>query len=44
MKSKNSDFDPNQIRFAILSFTEKNIAETVELFYKKVQEIIGADL
>ena len=41
VKSNCKEFDPNQIRFAILSFTEKNITETVNLFYEKVQEIIS---
>ncbi len=44
VKSNSSEFDPNQIRFAILSFTDKNILETVNLFYQKVQEIIGEDI
>ena len=44
LKSNSSEFDPNKIRFAILSFTDKNIVETVNLFYQKVQEIIGEDI
>lgn len=39
MKNNASEFEPSNIHFAILSFTEKTIDETIDLFYKKVQEI-----
>lgn len=40
MKSNSKEFKPNKIHFSILSFTEKEIEQTVQLFYKKVQELI----
>jgi hypothetical protein len=40
MKTNIEEFTPNKIHFSILSFTEKEISETVELFFKKVQELI----
>jgi hypothetical protein len=40
MKTNIKEFTPNKIHFSILSFTEKEISETVELFFKKVQELI----
>lgn len=39
MKTNANEFDPCNIHFTILSFTEKTIDETIDLFYKKVQEI-----
>lgn len=39
MKNNAGEFEPGNIHFAILSFTEKTIDETIDLFYKKVQEI-----
>lgn len=41
MKSDASEFEPGQIHFSILSFKNKKIDETVDLFYKKVQELIA---
>lgn len=40
MKSSATKFNPNKIHFSVLSFTEKEIEQTVQLFYKKVQELI----
>jgi hypothetical protein len=40
MKSNSEEFNPNKIHFSILSFTGKEIEQTVQLFYKKVQELI----
>lgn len=40
MKDNSDDFTPHQIHFSVLSFTGKTIPETVDLFYKKVQELI----
>lgn len=40
MKTNEKDFEPGEIHFSILSFSDKSIAETVDLFYKKVQELI----
>ncbi len=40
MQSSAHEFAPGSIDFAIFSFTEKTIDETVELFYQKVQEMI----
>lgn len=39
VKNNANEFKPGNIHFAILSFTEKTIDETIDLFYKKVQEI-----
>ena len=38
-KSSIDEFRPGRVNFGIFSFTEKTIAETVELFYKKVIEL-----
>lgn len=40
MKLNSKEFNPNKIHFSILSFTEKEIEQTVQLFYEKVQELI----
>lgn len=40
MKSNSEGFNPNKIHFSILSFTKKEIEQTVQLFYEKVQELI----
>jgi len=40
MKTQVAEFEPNKIHFSILSFENKTIKETVDLFYKKVQELI----
>jgi hypothetical protein len=42
MKTNEKDFEPGKVHFLILSFSDKNIDETVDLFYKKVQELIEA--
>lgn len=39
MQSNANEFDPGNIHFAILSFTEETIDSTIDLFYKKVQEL-----
>lgn len=39
MKSNVEEFRPGEVDFAIFSFTQKTIEETVDLFYRKVQEI-----
>lgn len=39
MKTNESEFEPGNIHFAILSFTENTIDATIDLFYKKVREI-----
>ena len=41
LKSKSDDFEPNKVHFSILSFSNKSIEETVDLFYQKVQELIA---
>lgn len=41
MKTNQSDFEPGKIHFSILSFSDKTIKDTVELFYAKVQELIA---
>lgn len=40
MKFNAEEFNPNKIHFSIMSFTEKKIEQTVQLFYEKVQELI----
>lgn len=39
MKTQAENFHPGKVDFAIFSFTQKTISETVDLFYRKVQEI-----
>jgi hypothetical protein len=41
LKSKSAGFEPNKVHFSILSFSNKSIEETVDLFYQKVQELIA---
>ncbi|HAK76849.1 MAG TPA: hypothetical protein DCM71_08035 [Runella sp.] len=41
MKTNQADFEPNKVHFSILSFNGNTINETVDLFYKKVQELIA---
>ena len=41
LKSKVTDFEPGKVHFSILSFRNKTIEETVNLFYQKVQELIA---
>lgn len=41
MKTQSAEFEPNKVHFSILSFQDKTINETVDLFYKKVQELIA---
>ena len=39
MRSQSDEFRPDEIDFAIFSFTEKTISETVDMFYHRVIEI-----
>lgn len=41
MKTNKSDFEPGKVHFSILSFSDKTIKDTVDLFYAKVQELIA---
>lgn len=41
MKANQSNFEPGKVHFSILSFSDKSIKETVDLFYNKVQELIA---
>lgn len=41
MKTNQSDFEPGKVHFSILSFSDKTIKNTVDLFYTKVQELIA---
>ncbi len=41
MKTNVDDFRPGEVDFAVFSFTQKTIEETVDLFYHKVREIVG---
>lgn len=40
MKSNTEEFRPGTVDFVIFSFTQKTISETVDLFYRKIMEII----
>lgn len=40
MQTNVSDFDPNDVHFVVLSFTQKTISETVDLFYREVQKTV----
>ena len=40
MQTNVSEFDPNDVHFVVLSFTQKTISETVDLFYKEVQKTV----
>ena len=39
MQKRKEDFKPGDIRFAIFSFMNKTIEETITDFYNKVQEL-----
>lgn len=39
MRSHADEFNPGNVHFAILSFTEETIDSTIDLFYKKVREL-----
>ena len=41
MKTNVEEFRPGNVDFAVFSFTQKTIEETVDLFYHKVMEIVG---
>lgn len=41
MKKHTKEFEPGKVHFSILSFSDKSINETVDLFYQKVQELIA---
>ncbi len=41
MKANKRNFEPDKIHFSILSFSDKTITDTVNLFYTKVQELIA---
>ena len=41
LKSNETEFEPGKVHFSILSFSNKSIEETVNLFYQKVQELIA---
>ena len=40
LKSNVTEFEPEKVHFSILSFNNKSIEETVNMFYQKVQELI----
>ncbi len=40
IKTNKKDFEPGKVNFSILSFSDKSIKDTVDLFYNKVQELI----
>ncbi|OFX54586.1 MAG: hypothetical protein A2046_13135 [Bacteroidetes bacterium GWA2_30_7] len=42
MKTNQKEFEPGKVYFSILSFSDKTIKDTVDLFYKKVQELIAS--
>lgn len=41
MKTNVEEFRPGNVDFAVFCFTQKTIEETVDLFYRKVREIVG---
>ena len=41
LQSNKADFDDGKVHFSILSFSDKSIKETVDMFYQKVQELIA---
>ncbi len=41
LKSNKADFEPGSVHFSILSFSNKSIDETVDLFYQKIQELVA---
>lgn len=41
MQSNANEFRPGEVDFAIFTFTEKTVSEAVDLFYRKVREIVG---
>ena len=41
LQSNKTDFDDGKVHFSILSFSNKSIKETVDMFYQKVQELIA---
>lgn len=41
LQSNKTDFGDAKIHFSILSFSDKSISETVNMFYQKVQELIA---
>lgn len=41
LKSNATNFEPGTVHFSILSFSNKSIEETVDLFYQKIQELIA---
>ncbi len=42
MKTNEKEFEPGKVHFSILSFSDRSINETVDLFYNKVQELIAS--
>jgi hypothetical protein len=41
LQSNKTNFDDGKVHFSILSFSDKSIKETVDMFYQKVQELIA---
>lgn len=41
MKSQAEEFEPGKVHFSLLSFKDKTINETVDLFYKKVRDLVA---
>ena len=41
LQSNKAKFDDGKVHFSILSFSDKSIKETVDMFYQKVQELIA---
>lgn len=41
MKSRAEEFEPGKVHFSLLSFKDKTINETVDLFYKKVRDLVA---
>lgn len=41
IKSQAEEFEPGKVHFSLLSFENKTINETVDLFYKKVRDLVA---
>lgn len=41
LKSRSVEFEPGKVHFSLLSFEDKTISDTVDLFYEKVRELVA---
>lgn len=40
LKSRSVEFEPGKVHFSLLSFEDKTISDTVDLFYEKVRDLV----